>query len=256
MPPPAIGLRSSFVHLHGVGPASERRLWERGLRTWEDLLAVEEGERADALRESITRFGSNDWNWFERALPASEKWRAFADLGDRALYVDIETDGGTDEDCITVIGCFDGVTAHTFVRGRDLDRAKDLIEDHPLVVTFNGAQFDMPLIRRRFTYNLFNHVHIDLRFPLRRLGLRGGLKSIERQLGLARSAETEGLGGWDAVRLWREWEQGREASLEILLAYNREDTRNMRPLMQHAFLELSRRLAAPAAASSTDRMEE
>lgn len=238
---PPVQLRNSFVHLQGIGPATEGRLWRRGLRTWTDLLAVEAGQRAEALRESHARFERGDWNWFDRAFPAGEKWRAFGDLGDRALYVDIETDGGMEGESITVIGCFDGVTAHTFVRGRDLEQAKELIEQHPLVVTFNGAQFDLPLIRRRFFYNLFNHVHVDLRFVLRRLGLRGGLKAIERQLGMSRSAETEGLGGWDAVRLWREWEMGHEASLQILLAYNREDTRNMLPLMKLAYEELSRK---------------
>jgi len=162
--------------------------------------------------------------------------------------VDIETDGGMDEDSITVIGCFDGSEAHTFVRGRDLEKAKELIEDHPLVVTFNGAQFDLPMIRRRFTNNLFNHVHVDLRFPLRRLGMRGGLKAIEEQLGIARPAETRGLGGWDAVRLWREWERGSAESLELLLSYNREDTRNMMPLMKKVYEELGATLdGAPVA---------
>lgn len=233
------GLRTSFVHLQGVGLATERRFHLRGLRTWDDLRADGAGERyARDLEESQRRFEAGDWAWFDRALPADQRWRAFGDFGSRALYVDIETDGGVHEDCITVIGCFDGREAHTFVRGRDLDRGREMIENHPLVVTFNGAAFDLPVIRRRFLYNLFNHVHVDLRFPLRKLGLAGGLKAIERQLGLDRPAEVSGLGGWDAVRLWREWEGGSEESLEILLAYNREDTRNMKPLMEHVYQKM------------------
>ena len=64
---------------------------------------------------------SSDWKFFDQRIPTAEKWRAFGELGSRALYVDIETDGGMDEDCITVLGCYDGRTAHTFVRGRDLE---------------------------------------------------------------------------------------------------------------------------------------
>ena len=243
------GLQTSFIHLQGVGPATERKLWQRGLRTWDDLRAHEAGEKyARDLEISQERFASGDWKHFDRVLPGNEKWRAFGDFGDRALYVDIETDGGIEEDSITVIGCFDGSEAHTFVRGRDLENGKELIENHPLVVTFNGAQFDMPMIRRRFMYNLFNHVHVDLRFPLRKLGFRGGLKSIEQQLGIARPGETQGLGGWDAVRLWREWEDGREESLELLCAYNREDTRNMMPLMKKVYEELGGAMTGTASA--------
>lgn len=242
------GLRTSFIHLQGVGPTTERRLWRRGLATWDHLLGHADGDRyRSELDLSHQRYEARDWKHFDAVWPGGEKWRAFGDLGDRALYVDIETDGGIDEDSITVIGCYDGVTAHTFVRDRDLDRARDLIEDHPLIVTFNGAQFDLPVIRRRFSVNLFNHIHIDLRFPLKRLGYSGGLKAIEQRLGIERSEATRGLNGWDAVELWRHAQHGNEAALELLLAYNREDTKNMKPLMEMVYRDLSEELARHAA---------
>ncbi len=236
-------LQQSFIHLPGIGPTTEQRLWRAGIRDWRALLerggAVLHGARADEARrgaeESLARFARGDWTWFEAALPADAKWRAFGELGDRALYVDIETDGGFGPEAITVIGCYDGVTAHTFVAERDLDAAREFIEQFPLVITYNGAAFDMPLIRQRFPYNLFNHVHVDLRFPLHRLGLKGGLKVIEQMAGIERGADTRGLDGWDAVRLWREWQAGSARSLEVLLAYNREDIVNLAPLMRLAY---------------------
>lgn len=159
-------------------------------------------------------------------MPASEKWRAFADFEDRALYVDIETDG---TDFITVIGAFDGLQTHLYVAGRDLDEACALIESHPLIITYNGALFDLPVIRKRFRAHRFNHVHLDLRYPLHRLGFKGGLKRIEHQLGIQRSEETQGLDGW-AVHLWQRWQRGDERAAGQLLAYNEEDTRNLVPL--------------------------
>ena len=231
------------MHLPSIGATTERRLWREGIRDWPSLIA--EGHRllhagrVDAVRraaeESITRFERGDWRWFEATLPAAVKWRAFGELGQHALYVDIETDGGFGAGAITVIGCYDGQTAHTFVADRDLDAARELIEAHPLIVTFNGLAFDMPLIRERFRYNLFNHIHVDLRFPLRKLGLHGGLKIIEQMVGLERAPQTRGLDGWDAVRLWLEWQAGNAKSLEVLLAYNREDIVNLAPLMRMAF---------------------
>lgn len=233
-------LQRTFCHLQGVGPTTERRLWRSGARDWDTALGDEKFSRFHAdLAESKQRFSSSDWKFFDQKIPTAEKWRAFGELGSRALYVDIETDGGMDEDCITVLGCYDGRTAHTFVRGRDLEAGKELIESHPLVVTFNGVQFDLPVIRRRFAHNLFNHVHIDLRFPLKRVGLSGGLKSIEQQFGIVRAEATRGLGGYDAVRLWHAYEDGSNEALELLLAYNREDIRNMEPLMKHAFQKLA-----------------
>ena len=240
-------LQQTFIHLPGIGPTTERRLWREGLRTWRDLVEqgghVLHGARADAIRraaeESLLRFEHGDWNWFEAALPAAAKWRAYGELGQHALYVDIETDGGCGAEAITVIGCYDGQTAHTFVAEQNLDAARELIEAHPLIVTFNGAAFDMPLIRERFRSNLFNHIHIDLRFPLKKLGLYGGLKHIEQLVGLERAAPTQGLDGWDAVRLWREYQYGSTEALELLLAYNREDIVHLAPLMRLAFEKLS-----------------
>ena len=236
-------LQQTFIHLPGIGPTTEQRLWRAGISDWRALVerggAVFHGARGDLVRrgaeESLARFGRGDWKWFDAILPADAKWRAFGELGDRTLYVDIETDGGFGAEAITVIGCYDGRTAHTFVAERDLDAAREFIERFPLVVTYNGAAFDMPLIREKFRYNLFNHIHIDLRFPLRRLGLRGGLKVIEQMVGIERGPDSRGLDGWDAVRLWREWQEGSARSLEVLLAYNCEDIQNLAPLMRLAY---------------------
>lgn len=239
-------LQQTFCHLPRIGPTTERRLWLEGIGDWRALVErggmVLRGARGDAARraaeETLLRYERGDWKWFEAALPAAAKWRAFGELGPRALYVDIETDGGFGAEAITVIGAYDGTTAHTFVADQNLDAARELIEAYPLVVTFNGAAFDMPLIRQRFPYNLFNHIHIDLRFPLHRLGLRGGLKLIEQRVGIARGPDTQGLDGWDAVRLWREWQEGSAKSLDVLLAYNREDIVNLAPLMRLAYERL------------------
>jgi uncharacterized protein YprB with RNaseH-like and TPR domain len=239
-------LQQTLCHLPGIGPTTERRLWREGIGDWRAMVerggTVLRGARGDQVRraaeESLLRFERGDWRWFDAALPADAKWRAFGELGQRALYVDIETDGGFGAEAITVIGAYDGQTAHTFVADRDLDAARELIEGFPLVVTYNGASFDMPLIRARFPSNLFNHIHVDLRVPLHRLGLRDGLKLIEQMVGIERGPLAQGLDGWDAVRLWREWQEGSTRSLEVLLAYNREDIVNLAPLMRLAFERL------------------
>jgi len=230
-------LRSTFLHVPGIGPVRERQLWAEGIRTWDDLVEREpDSVRGRAILESCARLEAGDWRYFDQCLPAAEKWRVFDHLQDRALYLDIETDG---TDFITVIGTYDGQVSRLFVADRDLEAACAWIEEFPLVITYNGALFDLPVIRRRFPYHLFNHVHLDLRYPLHRLGYKGGLKRIEQRLGLTRSPETTGLDGWAAVHLWQRWQRGDEQAGRLLLAYNEEDTRNLQPLAQLVWREMS-----------------
>ena len=246
-------LQQTFLHLPGVGEYRERRFWRAGIRDWTAFLDACAGghlssrrhERlAPAVEESFQHYAAGDWRHFDAVLPSAHKWRALGDLADRALYVDIETTGLAEADSITVIGTYDGREARAFIAGRDLDEAVEIIEAHPLIVTFNGACFDMPLIRQRFHYNLFNHVHLDLRFPLKRLGFAGGLKKIEHAFGIERSERTRGLDGWDAVRLWDEYRRGHANSLDVLMEYNLEDVKNLQPLARFVYDHLRAGLQA------------
>ncbi len=243
-------LQRTFVHIPGVGPVRERRFWAAGLRTWSDCLECG-GRPADAvpgLREHVARsreaFRQGAWGFFEERLPADQKWRVFGDFADRALCLDIETTGLGEQDAITMIGVYDGREVRTYVAGLNLDAAAADIARYPLLVTYNGALFDLPRIRRRFPGLGPNHIHVDLRYPLRRLGYRGGLKRIEDRLGIVRSAETRGLDGWDAVRLWQAYQAGSRAALDLLIAYNAEDVRHLRPMMEFAYRALAARLEA------------
>ncbi len=231
-------LRNTFVHLPGIGETTERRIWERDCHTWEELLNAPTSALPACLRDSAARkrvedsvhhYARGEWGYFERCLPGAAKWRAFDPLRERTLYVDIETDGFDNN--ITVIGIYDGASFRAFVQGENLEDAREALEEAAVIVTYNGAGFDMPIIRSRFPYNLFNHVHIDLMWPLRRLGYTGGLKRIEMERGLSRTEETRDLSGWDAVYLWREYQRGSQEAGERLLKYNEEDVRNLEPLM-------------------------
>ncbi len=79
----------------------------------------------------------------------------------------------------------------------------------------------------------FNLVHLDLRYLLKELGLSGGLKNIELQLGITRPDEVAGVDGYEAVRLWRRYKQGNLEALETLIKYNIEDIVNLKFLLEH-----------------------
>ena len=160
------------------------------------------------------------------------QWRLYDEFKGEAVYLDIETNGYYSG--ITVVGLSDGVDAKTFVRGFNLDRsliAKEL-EKYRLVVTFNGASFDLPVIRRFFNLNI-SLPHVYLRFVCQKAGITGGLKMIEKQFGIRRRAEVEGISGEDAVYLWEMWKStGNRDYLEKLVMYNEEDILNLRPLAE------------------------
>ena len=231
-------LRHTFLHVPGIGEKKERDLWSRGFVDWE---AFERGHPRGAWRDLILERLDR-----ERAaadLPKREAWRLGDELSAHTLYLDIETTGlSVDADAITCIGVSDGSTVSAYVRGENLERFPDALDGVKLLVTYNGASFDLPVLARAFPQVDFTSFHhIDLRFPLRRLGLTGGLKGVERTLGIDRPDELVGVDGFMAVRLWRAHRAGRDGALETLVRYCLEDVVNLRPLLAHAY----NRLVAP-----------
>jgi uncharacterized protein YprB with RNaseH-like and TPR domain len=93
--------------------------------------------------------------------------------------------------------------------------------------------------------------HFDLCFAASRLGLRGGLKQIEREMGIERDPALRGLDGWDAVRLWSQWRRGDRRALDLLLAYNAADTENLVPLTELLYKGMLSRFGPPSIGASS-----
>ncbi|MBI4415643.1 MAG: ribonuclease H-like domain-containing protein [Euryarchaeota archaeon] len=239
-------LRHTFLHAPGVGYVTEKRIW-RHARTWDDFLAREDRVRLpDRLRagirrvvlESQRRLAARDHRFFAAWLPTPERWRAYGDFRKDAAFLDIETTGlNWSGDLITLVGLGDGRRFRTYIRGVDLDELPADLRRYKVLVTFNGTHFDLPVLRNAFP-TLPHMLHLDLQYPLRRLGHRGGLKRIEREFGLERPDDLAGLSGSDAVKLWRRYERGDDDALDALIAYNRQDVENLRPLMDYAYASL------------------
>ncbi|HEV2520114.1 MAG TPA: ribonuclease H-like domain-containing protein [Thermoplasmata archaeon] len=244
-------IRSTFLHLPGVGPATEAALWSRGILDWSDLRpprvpgtpgvthpAFERELAASELALSERRAG-----WFAHRLPGSECWRLFPEFHREAAFLDIETTSLSPyEGIVTTVCVHGGGATRSFVADDDLEELPAYLDRFQLLVTFNGIRFDIPFLRVRFPQLLVPPAHIDLRFLLYRIGYAGGLKRIEQTLGLGDRAGVEGIHGLDAVRLWEQHRQGRPGALERLVQYNRADTVNLEPLLEFAVRELGRRL--------------
>lgn len=245
-------LENSFIHVPGIAQAAERLLWEQGCFSWSHYKvpgakyscgSADSDTVKRVVDGSIKALASGRHQYFRKGLGLAEAWRAFPDFRSKCVYLDIETDGGQRGDSVTTIGLYDGQDFKCLIKGIDLGNFPDVISHYSMIVTFFGAGFDLPMLQKCFPLLRLDQIHLDLCPTLRRIGLRGGLKSIERQMGIARGDDTDGLGGQDAIRLWRRYKTLQdEAALAQLVAYNREDVVNLERLACHAYDTLKREL--------------
>ena len=247
-------LANTFIHLPGVGYKTESALWDAGIREWDDFLAARDlppRARARSLKAAVAqcaaRLRDGDSAYFARAVPPKEAWRMYADFRHNAAFLDIETTGLSPAySVITLVGILDREGYHAFTRGRNLSDLREAVERYDMIVTYNGAAFDLPFIESHFGTMFAHTPHLDLRFALHRMGLSGGLKSIERRLNAARPSELSSLNGYDAVRMWRMWERGDAGALDTLIRYNAEDVFSLPKLAEIAYNHLAADIGAPA----------
>jgi uncharacterized protein YprB with RNaseH-like and TPR domain len=153
-------------------------------------------------------------------------------------YLDIETTGLYPHGCqITVVGIYlADRTRSKFIQlvGDDItaERLLKLLDGVSTIHTYNGSRFDLPFINIHLKVNLAREFgHCDLMYHCWRHNLYGGLKSVERQLGIKR--RLKGMNGYEAVRLWwRYVNDYDEYALNTLLEYNREDVVNLKTLKE------------------------
>jgi len=235
-------LNNTYIHIPGVGKGLERKIWAQGVHTWEEFLKMEDRIPVPSSRKSIIceevrksseHLAAKDHFFFSQCLPSAEHWRAYPLFSDSVAFVDIETTGlSKSRDKLTIVGIYDGKESKTYIRGINLDDIVDEFSKYRLLVSFNGARFDLPFIKSEFPEIEFKQLHIDLMYPLRRIGYNGGLKNIEKLLGISRSDDTEGMTGFDAVRLWKKYESGDQKALDKLIKYNREDIVNLKSIIE------------------------
>lgn len=237
-------LTSTFCHIPNIGEKIERKIWEHGVTTWEEALlefssrrlpypALHHTLKSFVLR-SLSHLEREEASFFASFLPSRELWRMFPEFRHHSVFLDIETTGlNPPDDHITTITLFNGKEIKTFVRGVNLREFAREIMHYKVIVTFGGKCFDVPFIERTLGVKL-PQVHIDLRYVLRSLGFKGGLKACEKLLGIDRG-ELKGVDGYAAVLLWQKYEEGCPEALETLLAYNIADTVNLEKLMIFAY---------------------
>jgi uncharacterized protein YprB with RNaseH-like and TPR domain len=141
-------------------------------------------------------------------------------------YLDIETCYGGE---ITVVGIFCPPERVTQLVGEEVNWTSlwNALEGVAEILTYNGARFDLPVIKRAIKLDLNKYFECrDLMYDCWKRNLYDGLKKVEEQLGIGRISK--GIDGMEAMRLWERYRlYGDEISLKTLLQYNRDDIVNL-----------------------------
>jgi hypothetical protein len=249
-------LLRTFLHISGVGAKKELLLWRAGIENWLDFM--EKGPELlspriyglgkPVIKRSLAALDRSDGlGELAEMIPAREHWRFFPHFG-KVAYLDIETGlNALEWGGVTVVGIYDGNRVEQFISGRNLNEVRHALRGYDIVCTFSGTSFDLPVLKKVFSDIYLPPVHIDLRWILKRLGYTGGLKRIEREMGLERPEDVRDMDGLEAVRLWQAHENGDPKALDLLCEYNACDILNLKPLLRFSVEELTKRHMARAA---------
>ncbi len=230
-------LRRSFILFDGIGRKTESRLWQSGACDWDDLRTTPHfrhraclGEQVDIAEE---RLAAGDAAFFYDRLPQPEKWRMLTSMIERFAFIDIELDGSTSYSSPTVLGICRRGSYRCLVRGIDLDASNlaKALSGTSVIVTYNGKRHDLHHMSGLLPRTPGGMRVLDLRNIALPAGYTGGLKLLERELGIVRNRYVELAASGQSTSLWRKWRRnGTRRALELLIAYNREDTCNLSPI--------------------------
>ncbi len=241
-------LKQTFIHIPGIGPKTEKKIWRRGIFTWQDFITKKRYSRSLAkkverikkyLRESERALKKKDVLFFAETLPKAEFWRLYPEFKDKTAFLDIETTGLSPYyNQITLVSLFDGRDLKFFMDGINLRELPRELAKYSIIITFNGTWFDIPFLKYKFPNIKIPPLHIDLRYVLRRLGYTGGLKKIENDLSIKREKDVA-LQSYYAAVFWNAFIRKFDLdSLELLIRYNIADVLNLQRLFHIAHNKL------------------
>ncbi len=244
-------IRNTFSILNGIGEKLERKLWSRGILTWdtfinmEDIQFISSSKKAifdKSLMDASQAITDSDAVYFAHAIKRREHWRLYDIFKEEAACLDIETNGlmPGSGGYVTMVGIYNGLEYTCFIRNQNLtpENVMHEISRYKYLITFYGAGFDIPFLMRAMPGLKFEIPHFDVCFGTRKLGFRGGLKKLESELGIARDETVKGMDGYDAVKLWEHVERGSDDALKMLKLYNKEDTVNLHKIAINIYQQL------------------
>jgi uncharacterized protein YprB with RNaseH-like and TPR domain/predicted nuclease with RNAse H fold/dephospho-CoA kinase len=248
-------LKSTFQHLQGVGKKSERALWLNGVTTWDEykclagsqLTLFEDVELSHVLLESVRALETGDVSYFAERLSPGDYYRIALAYPEKTIFLDIETTGlSLYYDELTMVGWSMGSKYGAYIKGHTDAPLRAALNEAKVIVTYNGTMFDLKFLRKTFENLCIPSVHIDLRYFSKRVGLSGGQKKIEKEIGFKRTKDLEAMLGESAPILWHQYRRGDEQALKKLIEYNHADVEGMKSILDESIKRLYAQDKVPA----------
>lgn len=242
-------IKQTFLFLPGISNKKEFLLKKQGILDWKTFISTplikgisqkRKKHYDELIKKAINALQSEETQFFNTHLPKAEHWRLYKYFREDALFVDIEVEHVTKE--ITLLGMYDGEKTYTFVKNVNFDikTIKKIFSQAKLLVTFNGNVFDLPFLEKKYGIKS-KAPRFDVRVACARVGLIGGLKKIEQEIGLKRNnAIVKSLKQGDPAQLYRMWKNsGDKHFLSLLIEYNEEDIVNLQYLADNVYKKLA-----------------
>ncbi|MDK2849601.1 MAG: uncharacterized protein PWP03_608 [Candidatus Woesearchaeota archaeon] len=229
-------IEKTFVFLKGISYKTERKLWSKGILSWQQFInsdiKLKHKEEYDLqLRQALKNLHLENSRYFANLLRLKDNWRLYDYFKQDSIFLDIEVVGRK----IVLIGIYDNFDYYPFVLGYNFDLAliRSMLSKAKLLVTFNGASFDIPRLSQVLSLNLKELPIFDIRFTLLSFGLKGTLKEIEEKLNISRNKNVKSV---DVHYLWNNFIYNKDKeALKRLISYNFEDTYNLKLLAEKTY---------------------
>jgi uncharacterized protein YprB with RNaseH-like and TPR domain len=244
-------IRETFLVLPGIKERKEKQIREQA-KDWNEFLNKEIkgiSKKRKLLYNKIIEISKEELlndnaNYFAEILPQKEHHRLYDQFKDQAVFLDVEADHMSGN--ITVIGLYDNYETKLMIKNINLEKEvlQKELKKYKMLITYNGSSFDLPIIRRYFGNIIPEILHIDLKHLCQKVGLNGGLKQIEKKLGITREYEQKSIHitNGDPALLWRMWNGSRdEFYLDLLIAYNEEDVINLKRIIEEVMKKIKTR---------------
>lgn len=238
-------IRKSFIFLEKIGKKGEKNIWEQGIKDWNSFLKTNKLKRISSknkayynrrIEEAKNALVDGCPSYFIGKLPAKEMWRLYDYFREETGYLDIEVDSTGK---VILVGISNYYHSNFFVARVNLSKEniEKELSKYKLLVTFNGSSFDIPKLKKQLSLDL-TIPHLDLKPLCVNLGLKGGLKQIERELNLKRPPHLRG----NPVELWKAFHASQDQEyLDLLIEYNREDIENLKGIADYTYKKLRKR---------------
>lgn len=232
-------LKNTFLHFKKISPRAEANLWRKGIHTWQDYLVrfptqhflTQEMQHDSAVQDSLEALEQQNMDYFANLLPRSEHYRIALTMPENVIFLDIETTGlSLHYDILTMVGWSVGKQFGVYINGLDDTLFRKALKQAKVIVTFNGTLFDIKFIKKHFDRLIIPSIHIDLRYFAKRVGLSGGQKIIEEQIGFKRNTSIKDMLGEAAPILWHHYRRGDNDAMKRLIEYNHADVEGMKAI--------------------------